>query len=78
VNVSFPVSDILLASMDRCRDWVLHHSIVFYRSAAQSAEAFSVGLQDAGRADPAFLEQVVRAIADSGAYRVRVSVRSAF
>jgi homocitrate synthase NifV len=30
-------------------------------------------LQDAGRADPAFIERVVRVIAASGAFRVRVS-----
>mgnify|MGYP000953388484 CR=1 FL=1 len=34
VNISFPVSDILLGSMDRCRDWVLHHldSVLPFRS----------------------------------------------
>lgn len=73
VNVSFPVSDILLTSMDRCRDWVLHHLDSVLPFAAHVSESFSVGLQDAGRAEPAFLDQVVRAVADSGAYRVRVS-----
>lgn len=73
VNVSFPVSDLLLGSMDRCRDWVLHHLDVVLPFAARACESFSVGLQDAGRADPAFLERVVRVIADSGASHVRVS-----
>jgi len=73
VNVSFPVSDILLGSMDRCRDWVLHHLDSVLPFAAHACESFSVGLQDAARADPEFLEQVVRVIADTGAFRVRVS-----
>lgn len=73
VNVSFPVSDILLGSMDRCRDWVFHHLDTVLPFAAQTGCMFSVGLQDAGRADPAFLEQVVRRISVSGAFRVRVS-----
>lgn len=73
VNISFPVSDILLASMDRCRDWVLHHLDSVLPFAKHTGCLFSVGLQDAGRAEPAFLEKVVRMIADSGAFRVRVS-----
>ena len=73
VNISFPVSDILLGSMDRCRDWVLHHLDSVLPFAAHTGCAFSVGLQDAGRADPAFLGRVVRVIAASGAFRVRIS-----
>lgn len=73
VNVSFPVSDILLASMDRCRDWVLHHLDSVLAFAAQTGCAYSVGLQDAGRADPAFLDCVVRRIAELRAFRVRIS-----
>ncbi len=73
VNVSFPASDILLASMDRCRDWVLHHLDSVLPFARHAGCAFSVGLQDAGRADPDFLDRVVRVIADAGAFRVRVS-----
>jgi homocitrate synthase NifV len=73
VNVSFPVSDILLGSMDRCRDWVFHHLYSVLPFAAHTGCAVSVGLQDAGRAEPAFLERVVRVIADSAAFRVRVS-----
>ncbi len=73
VNVSFPVSDILLASMDRCRDWVLHHLDSVLTFAAQTGCAFSVGLQDAGRADSEFLDRVVRRIAELRAFRVRIS-----
>ncbi len=73
VNISFPVSDILLGSMDRCRDWVLHHLDSVLPFAAHTGCAFSVGLQDAGRADRGFLERVVRVVASSGAFRVRVS-----
>ena len=73
VNVSFPVSDILLASMDRCRDWVLHHLDSVLGFAAQTGCRYSVGLQDAGRADPAFLDRVVRRAAELRAFRVRIS-----
>jgi homocitrate synthase NifV len=73
VNISFPVSDILLGSMDRCRDWVLHHLDSVLPFAAHTGCAFSVGLQDAGRADPAFLDRVVRVVEASGAFRLRVS-----
>lgn len=73
VNISFPVSDILLGSMDRCRDWVLRHLDSVLPFAAHTGCAFSVGLQDVGRAHPAFLERVLRVIAASGAFRVRVS-----
>jgi homocitrate synthase NifV len=73
VNVSFPDSDVLLNAMDRCRDWVLHHLDSVLPFASHATEAFAVRLQDAGRADPAFLERVVRVIAASGAKRVRLS-----
>ncbi|MDR2849700.1 MAG: hypothetical protein LBW77_04045, partial [Verrucomicrobiota bacterium] len=73
VNVSYPVSDILLASMDRCRDWVFRHLDTVLAFAAHAGCAYSVGLQDAARADPAFLAEVVRRAADLGAFRVRVA-----
>ena len=73
VNVSFPVSDILLSSMDRCRDWVLHHLDSVLAFAAQAGCAYSVGLQDAGRADPEFLGRVLRRVAELRAFRVRIS-----
>ena len=73
VNVAFPVSDILLGSMDRCRDWVLHHLCSVLPFATHMGCTFSVGLQDAGRADSAFLNQVLHVVAESGAFRVRVS-----
>jgi homocitrate synthase NifV len=73
VNVSFPVSDILLASMDRCRDWVLHHLDSVLAFAAQAGCDYSVGLQDAARADPAFLDEVIRRATGLGAFRVRIS-----
>jgi len=63
----------LLGSMDRCRDWVLHHLDSVLPFAAHTGCAFSVGLQDAGRADRGFLERVIRVVASSGAFRVRVS-----
>ena len=73
VNISFPVSDNLLVSMYRSRDWVLHHLDSVLPFAAHTGCAFSAGLQDVGRADPEFLERVIRVIAESGAFRVRIS-----
>jgi homocitrate synthase NifV len=73
VNVSFPVSDVLLHAMDRCRDWVLHHLDDVLPFALRAGCAVSVGLQDAARAEPEYLDRVARRIAELGAFRVRVS-----
>lgn len=73
VNISFPVSDRLLASMDRCRDWVRHHVDSVLAFAAQIGCAYSVGLQDAARADPVFLDEIVRMIRERGAFRIRLA-----
>ncbi len=73
VNVSFPVSDILLESMDRCRDWVRHHLRRVLPFAARTGCEVSVGLQDAPRASPDFLDEVLHTVEELGAFRVRVA-----
>lgn len=73
VNVSFPVSDILLQSMDRCRDWVRHHLRSVLPFAVNTGCEVSVGLQDAPRTAPDFLDEILRMVQDLGAFRVRLA-----
>ncbi len=73
INISFPVSDILLRAMKHDRDYLfrlLDHVLVF---ADRECPRYSVGLQDAGRAGKAVLEQVAARVGLSRAFRLRLA-----
>lgn len=73
VQISFPVSDILLSAMGKDRDWIHRQLETLVPFARGLFDYVSVGAQDATRADVAFFDEFIRHAAASGARRVRVS-----
>ena len=73
VNISFPVSDIILGAMEHDRDWLLHRLDDILDFADRTFPAYSVGLQDVGRADAGFLFKVLLRIGAGRAFRVRLA-----
>ena len=73
VQISFPVSDILLRAFDKNRDWVRRELEVLLPRAMGMFDHVSVGAQDATRADAAFLREFIAMSEALGATRVRIS-----
>ena len=73
VQISFPVSEILLRAMGKDHDWVRRQLEVLAPKARKLFGYVSVGAQDATRADAAFLKEFIRLAADCDVERVRVS-----
>jgi homocitrate synthase NifV len=72
IHVSIPVSDIQIRhKLKRERDWVLAQIRRHVRELADGGYRVSVGMEDASRAEPAFLLQVAQTAATAGAERVR-------
>ncbi|MEY2893303.1 MAG: hypothetical protein RJA98_3211 [Pseudomonadota bacterium] len=72
VHLSISVSDIQIErKLKRDRAWVLSTVTRMVHRALQHCEAVSVGLEDASRADDAFLARVASAAQTAGACRVR-------
>jgi homocitrate synthase NifV len=70
-HFSLPVSDLHLRIWKKERAWVLDELAHLASHAVTEFNYFSVGLQDASRADPDFLAEVAIAAAAAGAMRVR-------
>ena len=75
VSFALPVSDLHLERrLGRGREWALAQPAQLTELARRSGvEYVSIGLEDATRADPDFLDQVVAAVAAAGADRVRIA-----
>jgi homocitrate synthase NifV len=72
VNLSVPVSDLQIRNkIARDRDWVLETMRRYVRDALDAGFEVCVGGEDASRADPEFLVQVIHAAQESGAARFR-------
>lgn len=72
VHLSVPVSDIHLNhKLRQPRDWVLEQIRRVVPSAVRGGRKVSIGLEDASRADPAFVAAVARLGQQCGAGRVR-------
>lgn len=72
VHMAMPVSDLQIErKLKRDRSWVLATIEQHVRHVADAGALPSVGLEDASRADPAFLVQVVALAQAHGAVRVR-------
>lgn len=72
-HFSLPVSDIHLRAWKKDHAWVLRQLEVVARAAADSFAYFSVGAQDASRADDGFLREFAGAVVESGACRLRIA-----
>ncbi|MFW5753260.1 MAG: homocitrate synthase/isopropylmalate synthase family protein [Marinilabiliaceae bacterium] len=73
INISFPVSDILLRVMSKDRKWVEKEVARLIPFALQHFEYVSVGAMDASRCAWDFLESFTGLALDRGACRVRYS-----
>lgn len=73
VYISFPVSDILLASVRRNPIWALRSVSGFVESARKHFPLVYIGAPDASRANLSFLEMFARAVKESGADRLRLA-----
>ena len=72
VHLSIPVSDIHLQhKLRQPRSWVFAQIARVVAEAAKSDRKISLGMEDASRADPAFLAEVARCAQQHGAQRVR-------
>ena len=71
INISLPVSDILLESMNKDRTWVFDLINKLAKKKYFSNNQISIGLQDASRADFDFLLNITQAVYEAGAFRVR-------
>lgn len=72
VHLSIPVSDIHLRhKLRQSRDWVIAQVTRVIERAALSGRRVSLGLEDASRADPAFLALVAARAQACGAQRLR-------
>lgn len=72
VHLSMPVSDIHLRhKLRQSRDWVVSEVARVLGRAADSGREVSFGMEDASRADPAFMAEMARLAAACGAQRVR-------
>lgn len=72
VNVSLPVSDIMLhAKFGRDRDWAIAHTAHVVRLARDLGLTVAVGGEDASRADPEHLFRLIEHLDEAGAHRFR-------
>ena len=71
INISLPVSDILLGAMGKSRSWVLKTIERLAIKGYFGSNKISVGLQDASRADFDFLLRISEIVYREGAFRVR-------
>lgn len=72
VHLSIPVSDIHLQhKLRQPRSWVLGQVTRVITDAAKSGRKISLGMEDASRADPAFLAVVAQHAQQCGAQRIR-------
>ncbi|MBI5556633.1 MAG: pyruvate carboxyltransferase [Deltaproteobacteria bacterium] len=75
LSLSIPASDLhICEKLGRSRNWVTDTvASCVQRSLALGIGAVSVGLEDATRADVDFLENLTKAAAQAGAFRVRLA-----
>ncbi len=73
VHLSFPVSPLLMQVMDKSPEWVMTHLNKMIQFAASYFDYVTIGAQDASRAEPTFLNEIVSAAASFGASRVRLA-----
>ncbi|MFT3740161.1 MAG: hypothetical protein QM786_15540 [Breznakibacter sp.] len=73
INVSFPVSDIQLAAMGKDAKWLFDQMAHILPQAINRFAYVSVGAQDASRANPALLKQLVLGAVAYGAGRIRLA-----
>lgn len=72
-HFSLPVSEPHIAAWGKSRDWVFETLKTIAAEARHHFDYFSIGAQDASRADPQFLREFLAAAESVGACRVRIA-----
>jgi homocitrate synthase NifV len=73
VHISFPVSDILLSSMQKDQKWVFQNLKSIISQALDAFHFVTIGAQDASRAEASFLNEFIGKAMDLGASRIRIA-----
>ncbi len=73
VHISFPVSEILLNSMNKSRAWVFASARELLKDALERFSFVTVGMQDASRSELSFLTDFISLVTETGACRVRIA-----
>lgn len=73
INISFPVSDIHLSTMNKDYKWLFKNMKEMIKMACDKFEYVSVGAQDASRAKPEILDEVIFRTKIYGANRIRLA-----
>jgi homocitrate synthase NifV len=73
VHISFPVSDLLLSSIQKDRKWVFETLKKITAQALDSFHFVTIGAQDASRADQLFLNEFIGIAENLGASRIRIA-----
>lgn len=73
VHIALPVSDIQLEALQRSRAWVLEQLLTMGSLAVRWFPYVSVGIMDASRADPGFLDEIVAEAEGLAVHRVRLA-----
>jgi len=73
VHISFPVSTILLSSMNKSHGWVLDSMKGIVSMAMNEFRFVTIGAQDASRAEIGFLNEFICKAVDFGASRIRIA-----
>ena len=73
VNISFPVSDIHLQTLDKSKKWVIQTLKSLVNYAANEFEYIAIGAQDASRSDTSFLSEFIGECSVLGVSRVRIA-----
>ncbi|TAK86738.1 MAG: homocitrate synthase [Aquabacterium sp.] len=72
IHLSIPVSDIHLQhKLQQSREWALAQVAYYVSAVHEAGHEVSVGMEDASRADPAFLDLLARQAERAGARRIR-------
>lgn len=73
VHLSFPISPILMNSMNKTRQWVMKELKEIIPYALNMFQYVTIGAQDASRAEIDFLKEYTEATVSYGASRIRIA-----
>ncbi len=73
VHISFPVSEIHLAALDKTKSWALDSMRELVAFASDKFEYVTIGAQDASRCEIDFLDEFIELAESLGVHRVRIA-----
>jgi homocitrate synthase NifV len=73
INISFPGSSVLLASLHKSPEWLFTTFKSTIQQAKQQFEFISIGIQDASRGSEQIIKPLIAMAADAGLQRIRLA-----